>query len=166
MADLENLRQSLESNLSGAYNTEEAVEFRQALEDDFSDDVADAFEECAKGERGGSSFKECVQTVADENDLSDDAADAFASNVPDAVMNALMQVGDQWSASDREAVRSIALDANLDTLNRACAEGEYQDVVDELSLDSQPTSFQDCVTVVSEAQDVRSALKDAWGTSS
>lgn len=164
MADLDNLRKSLESNLKSAYSSDEAVQFRQALEDDFSDDVADAFEECAKGNGGGSSFKDCVQQVADDHGLSDSAASSFASNVPDGVMNALMQVGDQWSADDREVVRSIALDANLDTLNRACAEGDYQEVVDELSLDSQPTSFQDCVTLVSEAQDVRSSLKSAWNT--
>jgi hypothetical protein len=164
MADLEDLRQTLEANLQGAFNSDEAIEFRQELEDNFPDSVATAFEDCAQGNGPGNSFQDCVQQVADDNDLSGTAADAFSSGVPEGVMNALMSVGAQWSADQREMVREIANSNDLDELNRDCAKGNYGDVSDALSLDGQPTNFQDCVTQVSEAQDIRGELKDLWGT--
>jgi len=164
MADLEDLRQTLENNLQSAYSTEEAIQFRQELEDNFDDDVAASFQSCAEGQGPGSSFAECVEIVAENEDLSSEAKSAFESNVPDAVMNALMSVGDVWTADQRETIREISMSNNIDSLNRSCAEGEYAEVVDELSLDSQPSNFQDCVTIVAEAQDIRGELKSAYGT--
>lgn len=165
MVDLETIREELTNNLNQAYSGEEANEFRQELESSFSDSVAEAFADCAGGDGPGSNFQECVEMVAENNGLSDDAKSAFESNVPDGVMNALMNVGSVWDAEAREAVRKITLDADLDTLNRNCAQGNYRSVADEIGSDSTPTNFQDCVSMVSEAQDVRSALRDAYGTS-
>lgn len=164
MADLESLREQLESELTAAFTGDEAREFREALEDSFPDNVASAFEDCAEGSGPGSSFQECVEQVAEENGLSGDASAAFDSNVPDGVMNALLNVGTQWSADQRQAVRDVATSNNLDELNRDCARGNYQDVKSSLGVDQTPTNFQDCVQMVSDAKDIRGDLKSLWGT--
>lgn len=160
MVDLEDLRGDLERTAEQAWNSEEAVEFAQDIEDAVPGDLADELVDCATS---GQSIRDCFAEKADETNLDDDFESVW-SGAPTGLMTQLRQVQQKWDDEAKEAVRSIAQDANLSELNRLCADAEYGDVASQLSLDSTPANFEECVTMVADAQDLRQDLKSAWGT--
>lgn len=158
---LVDIRNALIDFVPQQWSTDEALDFASQLDDAFEGSLEDAYEECTK--QGAQSLKDCLEDEADDADLSGTFGSTW-ENAPEEMVNALRRVRTQWNSDARNAIRQVALDANLDTLNRLCANGEYQEVQEELGVDSAPGTFQECVSATSEAQDIRSQLKDAWGT--
>jgi len=162
--ELEDLRDDLEGIIEGAWGSEEAVGFAQDLEDAFSDDAVEGFEDCA--ESPGQSFQDCLEKVADEHGVGDALKSSWDTNAPVELLTALRSVQAKWSKQDKERVAKVARSANLSELNRLCAEGEYSDVQSKAGLDTAPSTFQECVQLVADAKSLRENLKSLWGTAS
>lgn len=160
MVSLDNLRDTLRSTVGSAWNSEDAVEFAQQIDDAVPGGLADAFLDCTES---GRSIEDCFEEKADEEQL-DGSFDQVWDNAPTDLLTQLRRVQRQWDDEARESVRSIAQQNNLSELNTLCARAEYSDVSDELNLDATPSDFKDCVTQVSRAQDISNDLKQAWGT--
>jgi len=130
--------------------------------------VSDAFEECTQ-ERN---FRSCLIEWAAENELDDAFEGDWEDNAPSGLLDNLRDIGDAWGPEEVQQARDIALNADLDRLNRMCSRGQIDDVQDELDMDAVDdlggpnniTNFQECVEAVALAQDLSSTLKDAWGT--
>jgi hypothetical protein len=129
-------------------------------------DIADEFEECAE-ERN---FQSCLEEYAEDAGL-DDELEGEWGDAPDDLMDDLRDVGDAWGPDERDEARAIAYDANLDELNKKCAQGKIDEVQEELDMDvvaeettvgQQISNFSECVEAVSAAQGVSDALKEAW----
>lgn len=161
--ELESLRNNLESTVEGFWNDDAAQEFRNELDDVLDTDVSEAFRECLV--ESNNNPRECLRETAAEEGVADEFDSAW-DGAPDDLVSDLRTINNLWSQDQREMVREIALNANLSELNRLCANGEYGEVADELGLDGQPNSYQDCVTATSEAGDIRENLKALWGTGS
>jgi len=129
-------------------------------------DVGDEFEECAE-ERN---FADCLEEYAEEVNLDKDLKDDWG-DAPEDLMDNLRDVGDAWGAEERDEARSIAYEADLDQLNKKCAQGKIDEVQDEIDMDAVEdrttignniSNFSECVEAVSAAKDLSGSLKEAW----
>lgn len=146
---------------------DEISDFRRALIDAAdANDISEEFEDCAE-ERN---FAECLEDYAEEVNLDEDLKDSW-TGAPDDLMDNLRDVGSAWGPEERDEARAIAYDANLDDLNKKCAQGKLEEVQSEIDMDvvderttigQQIGSFSECVEAVSAAQDLSGALKEAW----
>lgn len=158
--ELADLRNRIENEVEGYWNDDEAQQFRNELDDLLDDNVSDAFEECT--EQTGQSLVDCLEEKAEEEGVSTEFESAW-ENAPDDLVSSLRTINSLWKNDQRDLVRQVALDADLGKLNRLCAEGEYQEVSDELGIET-PTTYQECVTATADAGDVRGSLQELWGT--
>jgi hypothetical protein len=151
---------------------EEAEEFRAALADEAeSQDLPDAYTSCVED---GFQIGECMEEHLNDNDITN-LYEGVWDDAPEALRGALRNIGAAWTDDARAESRSIAYDNDLDDLHRHCARGNTNDVEEAVGEDAwdeatdnlnigQVTNYKECVQVVAEAQDVRSQLRDAWGT--
>ena len=167
---LEDIKSNLAQFAGDAWDLsdEEISDFRNTLRSTSSDlGVSDEFADCAE-ERD---FQTCLEDWAEDNGL-DDAFEGDWDDAPASIRDNLRNIRNAWGPEEREAARQIAMDADLDVLNRKCSRGQIDDVADQLDMDeveeqggpAQITNFRECVEAVSIAQDVSSALKAEWGT--
>lgn len=161
--ELNDLRRSLKSTVRGYYTGEEASEFIDQIESAVPGDVSDAFTECTT--QGSQSLQDCLADKAEEENLDGSFEDVWDS-APTELLTSLRSLRNQFSEDQRDMIRQVALDADLDDLNRMCAKGDYSEVASEIGMDGQPSNYQECVTATSEAGDVRDTLKEMWGTAS
>lgn len=158
--ELENLRDTLRQTVQGAWNDEDAVAFASDIEDAVPGDLADEFLDCTQS---GQALRPCMKQKVDETGL-DDSFEGVWDGAPTSLLTSLRRVQTQFSDEARETIRDIASQNNLSEHNRNCAQAEYGEVSSDLNLDSTPANYQDCVTAVAAAQDIRQDLKRAWGT--
>lgn len=167
---LEDIKSNLAAAAGDAWDLddEEISDFRQTLQNTSSDmGVSDAFQDCTEQRN----FRQCLKDWTEDNAL-DDAFEGDWEDAPASIRDNLRDIRNAWGSEEREAAREIALNNDLDTLNRKCARGQIDDVEGQLDMDNVEelggpasiNSFAECVEAVSIAQDVAGDLKDEWGT--
>lgn len=167
--DLVNYRETLSEDFSDLWDELDSV--IQNMKRDFDQSDRDQFKACTGDDLPmGNTPTECLEMVAAEMGV----ADSFRRklNNADGLVSNLRSAGRDAAADNNvsEAVRDAADFTQVGDLNRMCAQGRYSDVEDEVRddaldvADGSIDSYTDCVSVSSEAADLRNSLKSAYGT--
>jgi len=135
--------------------------FKKTLKAIFGKAASEKYAECVTDT--SRNLKECLEAAADEMGLKDKFRSAWRG-VPAELIRKLREVREKWGPAEREAIRSAVRAKDIPKLYKLCAYGKYDEVAKELSLETPPVHFKDCVERVATAQDLKSALESVWGT--
>ena len=168
--DLVNFRKDLSSDFSDLWDDLEDV--IASMKRDFDEEDRAAFKECTNADSlpQGDSLTECLELAA--ADIGVAASFRRQLNNADGLVQGLREGGRNAAQKNNvsDAVRSAADFASVGDMNRMCARGDYDGVEEGASDDAVAVvggsidSYQDCVTVSSEAANLRDSLKSAYGT--
>lgn len=161
MAELEKVREKLETIVPAAWKLDKDRVLRKALEAVFGKDAKTKYEECVSDTTV--SLKECLKKAAADVGLDDKMESAW-DKAPKELLNKLNEIRTAWTPAEKKAIKAVARGMDLPKLYRMCAEGKYDDVASDLGLEVTPTHFKGCAAAVADAKDLRGAYETLWGT--
>ena len=160
-ADFKKLREDLEKTVQDAWKQDKDYTFRRTLKSVFGKKAVDMYVECATDTT--KDFVECLEEAAAELGLRDKFKTSW-KGAPKDLVDKLREVRDKWGREERDAVRSTVRAKDIPKLYKLCAYGKYDEVAKELGIEEKPDHFKDCVRMVADAQDLKTALETLWGT--
>lgn len=106
---------------------------------------------------------EAVKNVTTQADIKSTFTEKWDNEVLRDIQYELKSnYNDIWENADEEitAIKQVFVDNNISELNEMCAEFEYNDVAEELDLDSSdaPDTYAECTSLVAKTQGVKSEL--------
>lgn len=153
-------------------------DLEDALTNQYGEDGRDTFNNAVDSVGGGTSLSEAMTNAAEEVGIAQEFRSTWANSdeiqmLERAIANIANNAWGQAGIEARDVVRQAAMDADLDTLNKQCSLGNFDNVEEEFGGDAieavigstNINSYTDCVTVTGELSGVKEDLMDKYGTS-